>query len=283
MKTAKNTHVNPQDLKPALETLLRFAKQHGADKADAITAHGRSLSIGVREGKLEDIDNSEGQDIGLRVFVGQRQACVSSSDLAHTSLETLSERAVAMAKLAPEDPYCGLASASKRANSSQDLDIFDPLQINPDELFERAKQLEQTALSGDNIQQAEGANAYASNSAVYFMTSDGFAQGWHASQHGLSVSAIAAKDGAMERDYDYDSSCHFADLPTPETIGLKAATRAAARLGAKQIKSGTMPVLFERRVATHILSAFINAICGPTIARGGFIFKRPYGNASFWG
>lgn len=268
MKKAADPHLNPTDLKPTLEALLGLAKAQGADGADCIAAHGRSLSIGVREGKLEDVDNSEGKDIGLRVFIGQRQACVSSSDLSNSSLEKLAARAVAMAKLAPEDPYCGLANADKLAKHTADLDVFDQTHMNADALFNRAKQVEQSALSGTNIRQAEGANAHAVSSSMYFMTSEGFAQGWRSTQHGLSVSAIASSGEAMERDYDYAGTRHFTDLPSPEHIGEKAAKRANARLGAKRIASGTMPVLFERRVAPEIISAFISSISGPAIARG---------------
>lgn len=268
MKKTADPHLNPQDLKPTLEALLGLAKTYGASGADCIAAHGRSLSIGVREGKLEDVDNSEGKDIGLRVFVGKRQACVSSSDLSNSSLSKLAERAVAMAKLAPEDPYCGLADAGKLATKTIDLDVFDQTHMNAPELFDRAIRLEQSTLSGKNIRQAEGANAHAVSSAMYFMTSDGFAQGWRSTQHGLSVSAIASTGDAMERDYDYAGTRHFSDLPSPEHIGEKAARRASARLGAKQMSSGTMPVLFERRVASEIISAFISAVSGPYIARG---------------
>lgn len=281
MKKSTNTHINPEDLKPTVETLLRLAKHYGADKADALSAHGRSVSIGVREGKLEDIDNSEGKDIGLRVFVGQRQACVSSSDLSTDSLSKLAERAVAMAKLAPEDSYCSLADPSKLASKSIDLDLFDPLQMNADTLFERAKRIEQSTLSEPGVQQAEGANANMVSSALYFMTSDGFSQGWRSSHHGLSVSAIASDGNSMERDYDYADTRHFADLPTPEAIGHKAAERAVARLGAKRMTSGSLPILFERRVSGQLLSAFISAISGPAIARGVSFLKDAMGEQVF--
>ncbi|PHR61665.1 MAG: modulator protein [Robiginitomaculum sp.] len=273
MKKPVDTEINFQSLKPAIETLLGFAKQFGADKADAISAHGRSLSIGVREGKLEDVDNSEGKDIGLRVFVGQRQACVSSSDLSNTSLSKLAERAVAMAKLAPEDPFCGLAAQENLATVSPELDLFDPTELDADALFARAKILEQSALSDSRVQQAEGANANTVSSSLFFMTSEGFANGWRSTHHGISVSAIASDGTSMERDYDYAGERYFSDLTDPEQIGRKAAARVIARLGAKQIASGNMPILFERRVASQILSAFIGAISGPAIARGVSFLK----------
>ena len=268
MKNTANNAPDVASLKPALETLLKLAKDQGADKADAITAHGRSLSIGVRDGELEDVDNSEGKEIGLRVFVGQRQATVSSSDLSADSLNRLAERAVAMAKLAPEDPYCGLADPKRLATETPELDIYDPKELAAAELFERAKELDKVTRSVDGVSQADGATAYAVSSAVFFMTTHGFAKGWKSSQHGLSVSAIAERDGAMERDYDYVGGRWFEDLASPESVGTKAAHRALAKLGSKQMESEAMPVLYDRRVANSLVSAFTSAISGPSIARG---------------
>ncbi|NNC38601.1 MAG: TldD/PmbA family protein [Acidimicrobiales bacterium] len=271
-KAAKNTP-DVESLKPTLETLLKLAKKHGADAADAITAHGRSLSIGVREGELEDIDNSEGKEVGLRVFIGQRQATVSSSDLSSISLERLAERAVAMAKLAPEDPYCGLADPARLATDVPELDIYDATELKAADLFERAKILDQVTRGVPGVSMADSASAYAVSSAVYFMTSHGFSKGWRSSQHGLSVMAIAEQDGAMERDYDYAGSRWYEDLPTPESIALSAANRALSRLGSKQLPSSAMPVIYDHRVAKSLVSAFTSAISGPSISRGVSFLK----------
>jgi len=273
MKKTANDAPDPDALQPALKSLLKLAEKHGAEAADAISANSRSLSIGVRDGELEDIDNSEGKEIGLRVFLGKRQATVSSSDLSDISLEKLAERAVAMAKLAPEDPYCGLADPDRLAKNEQDLDVYDPTELEAADLFARAQELERAARSIKGIAQADGANAYAVSSAVFFMTTHGFARGWRSSQHGLSVSAIAQDENSMERDYDYAGGRWFEELPTPESIGLKAANRAIARLGSTKITSAAMPVMFERRIAAALLSAFTGAISGPSIARGVSFLK----------
>jgi len=266
--SAPRSDLNSDALKPTLEALLRLAKKHGADEAEAVGAYGRSLSIGVRGGALEDIDNSEGKDIGLRVFVGQRQACVSSSDLSNDSLDKLAERCVAMAKLAPEDAYCGLADKDKLATSEPKLDIYDPTDLDANTLLSRAQELEAAALGIEGVNQAEGANAYSVKGATYLMTTGGFSNGWKSSSHGLSVAAFASNGDAMERDYDYKSTRWLEDLQTPESIGIKAGQRAVARLGAKQMTSGSLPILFERRVANSLLSSFTNAISGSAIARG---------------
>ncbi len=281
MNTPAQSDVNPDDLKPALKTLLRLAKSYGADEAEAVGAYGRSLSIGVRGGVLEDIDNSEGKDIGLRVFVGQRQACVSSSDLSDDSLDKLAERCVAMAKLAPEDAYCGLADKDKLARTKPDLDIYDATDLNADTLLVRAQELEAAALSVKGVSQAEGANAYCVKGTAYLMTTGGFSGGWRSSSHGLSVAAFASDGADMERDYDYKSTRWLADLPSCESIGRKAGERAVARLGARQMHSANLPILFERRVANSLLSSFVSAISGSAIARGVSFLKDSMGTQIF--
>ena len=268
-------------LKPSLEKLLARAKFHGASAADAIATHGRSSAIVVRGGELEDVDNSEGRDIGLRVMVGQRQACVSSSDISDTSIDQLAERAVAMAKLAPEDPYCGLANESQLSTHNVDLQLYDSTPMTPSQLKTRALEVEAAALSVTGVQQAEGANASHATSAIYFMTSHGFSQGWLSSRHGLSVSAIAESEGAMERDFDYDGTRWLEDLKTPEEIGRTAGERTIARLASQQLDSGAMPVIFDQRVSGSLVSAMVGAITGTSIARGVSFLKEKMGEALF--
>lgn len=265
--------IDLNDLTPVLKSLLARAKAQGAEHADAIVTHGRSLSISVRGGALEDVDNSEGRDIGLRVLIGNRQACVSSSDLSDASMDILAERAVAMAKLAPEDPYCGLAPKQLLASTRPDLELFDRHLMTPELLKTRALEVEKAADSVQGVLQSEGANASWATSGIYFMTSDGFEDGWKSSRHGVSVSAIAEQDGAMERDYDYDGTRWFSDLRDPSDIGRLAGLRAVARLGSKQLTSGSMPIIFDRRVSGSLVGAFLGAINGQAIARGMSFLK----------
>ena len=273
--------INAAALKPSLETLLARAKHYGATSADAVATHGRSSAIVVRGGELEDVDNSEGRDIGLRVLVGNRQACVSSSDISNGSIDQLAERAVAMAKLAPEDPYCGLADESQLDTHNTDLQLCDDTQMTPSQLKARALDVEAAALAVEGVQQAEGANASHASSAIYFMTSHGFSQGWTSSRHGLSVSAISEHDGAMERDYDYDGARWFEDLKTPEAVGRLAGERTIARLGSKQMASGAMPVMFDQRVSGSLVAAMVGAITGTSIARGVSYLKDKMGERLF--
>lgn len=273
--------INAAALKPTLEKLLARAKHHGASSADAIATHGRSLAVVVRGGELEDVDNSEGRDIGLRVIVGKRQACVSSSDISELSIDQLAERAVAMARLAPEDPYCGLADEDQLSTHEVDLELYDDTPMTPAQLKARALEVEGAALNVKGVQQAEGANASHASSAIYFLTSHGFSQGWKSSRHGLSVSAIAEADGAMERDYDYDGTRWLEDLKTPEDIGRTAGQRTVARLGSQQMASGAMPVIFDQRVSGSLVAALMGAITGPSIARGVSFLKDKMGETLF--
>ncbi len=273
--------ISPEALRPALELLLSKAKSFGAEKADAVATHGRSVHVTVRGGEMEEVDNSEGRDIGLRVLIGQQQACVSSSDLSTVSLEKLAERAVAMARLAPADPFCGIAETSANSENVADLELFDPTEFTPNELLDRALRIEAAALDVKGVTQAEGMTADCSSSAVCFATSDGFNKGWLSSHHGLSGMALAISGDEMERDFDFHSSRWFEDLRDPESIGLRAGERAIARLGAKQIASGEMPVLFDHRVSASLLSAFLGAINGRAIARGTSFLKEKMGEAIF--
>jgi len=273
--------VTPEALSEPLELLLMRAKEYGAESADAIATHGRSLSVTTRAGELEDVDNSEGRDIGLRVMIGQRQASVSSSDISAASIDRLAERVVAMARLAPEDPYCGLAPEDRLCEDAQDLDLYDGTEMTPQALKIRALEIEAAAGSVAGVKQVEGANANCASSAIFYMTSHGFAKGWRSSRHGLSVTALASQNDHMERDYDYHASRWFADLKSPETVGVKAGQRAVAKLGANQLASSAMPVLFDKRVSRSLLSAFLGAINGAAITRGISFLKDKMGEDIF--
>lgn len=279
--TAPDAPLDPDALAPALKILLAKAKHYGADAADAIATHGRSLSIVVREAELEDVDNSEGRDVGLRVIIGGRQACVSSSDVSERSLDALAERAVAMARLAPEDPYCGLAPEELLQKDPMDFQVFDPCMQSPEALKAKALEIEKAALSVKGVSQAESASASWSTSAVQFMTSAGFNGGWLSSRHDLAGMAIVSDDGNMERDMAYHGTRWLEDLKTPEEIGRKAGERAVARLRAAQLPSGEMPVLFDKRVAGGLIGSLLGAINGAAVARGISFLKDMMGEQIF--
>lgn len=253
------------------DALLAAAKRAGADSADAVAVDATSLSIDVRAGALEQAERSEGVEIGLRVFVGQRQATISASDTRAETIETLAERAVAMAGMAPEDPYAGLADAGEvtRDTDMSALDLLDPSdEPSPDALQAAAAEAEAAALEHSGISQVQSSSAGFSRSAVHLSASNGFEGGYTRSSHGLSCVAIAGTGTAMERDYDGDSRVYHSDLRAPHDIGTSAATRALARVEARKPPTGAFPVLFDERISSSLIGHLLVASNGSSVARG---------------
>ncbi len=260
-----------QQLSTLTEQMIAIAKKAGADAVDAIAVDGTSVSIDVRAGALEKAERSEGVDVGMRVFVGNRQACVSSSDAKTATLEQMAERAVAMAREAPEDPHAGLADASQLAvdRDSSSLEMFDPTdEPDPAELQADAARAEAAALENKDISQVQSASAGYSRRRIHLAASNGFSGGYTRSDRGLSCVAISGTGADMERDYDYDSRIFQADLRDAEDIGRQAAARAVERTGARKPKTGSFPVLFDERIASSLVGHISQAVNGAAIARG---------------
>ncbi len=263
------------------EALIQAARRAGADAADVLLAQSMSLSVSHRLGKLEDIERSENRDVGLRVFVGQRQAAVSSSDLSSAQVGVLAERAVAMARLAPEDPYCGLADPAILARNIPALDLDDPHEPEATKLGELAAEAEAAALAEPKITNSEGAGASWGRMVVALATSAGFAQSYRASSHGVSCSVIASENGSMERDYEFTSARYHNELGSPAAVGREAAHRAAKRLNPRKAKSAKVPVVYDPRVSRSLLGHFAGAINGASIARGVGFLKGEMGKPVF--
>jgi len=261
-----------------LHDLVAAALKAGADAAEAVSAHRASLSVGVRNAELEEVEREEARDLGLRVFIGRRQATVSASDLSDATRARLVERAVAMAKLAPEDPYAGLAPQDRLAQAPHaDLDVFDPSERTAEALEAAAAEAEAAALSVEGVARSEGGHASWSASEWRLVTSHGFDGRHKGSAFSLGVGVIAEKDGAMERGGESRATRYLSDLPGAAEIGLKAGERAVARVGPRKIASTTAPVIFENRIATQVLSPLLGAISGPAIARGSSFLKDKLG------
>ncbi|HVL42624.1 MAG TPA: TldD/PmbA family protein [Brevundimonas sp.] len=261
-----------------LPELVAAALRAGADAAEAVSAERASLSIGVRNGALEEVEREESRDLGLRVFVGQRQATVSASDLSEATRARLIERAVAMARLAPEDPYAALAPQDRLARGPfADLDLYDPTERSAAELEAAAAETEAAALAVPGVAKSEGGHASASSSRWRLVTSHGFDGAYHGSAFSLGVGVIAEKDGAMERGGEHRAVRHLSDLPGAEAIGAEAGRRAVARTGPRKIASTTAPVIFENRVAGQVLSPLLGAVSGPSVARGTSFLKDRLG------
>ena len=249
-------------------SLVELARKRGADAADAVYVGERSQGVGVRLAALEDVHRSEGEEIGLRIFVGKRNATISSSDLSKDALATLVERGLAMAAGAPEDQFAGLAAGELLFRGEPvDLDLDDGGDPDPAALRLRALAAEDSARSVKGVTNSNGASASASASIFAIATSDGFAGSTRATGYSNSASVVAGEAGALQRDYAWHSARHAVDLEPPEEIGARAAERAVARVEPVSIKPGAMPVLFDPRVAMTLLGHFIAAISASAVAR----------------
>jgi PmbA protein len=269
------------DTLAVLDDLIQSARKAGADAADALMVSSASLSIGRRLDKPERLERSESLDFGLRVFVGKRQAVVSSTDMRPATLKGLVERAVAMARVVPPDEFAGLAEPNQLAEMFPELDLCDPVEPTTDELIERARAMEAVAMAVPGITNSEGADAGWSRSDVALVASNGFAQRYKRSRFSAGVSVIAGTGDSMEVDRDYTVAVHARDLLSAEETGRRAGERTVAKLNPRKIDSVRVPVVFDPRVASGFLSGLASAISGNVIARGTSFLKDSLGKRIF--
>jgi PmbA protein len=262
------------------ERLVAAAGRAGADAADALAVRSVSLAVEVREGAVEESERSEGDDVGLRAFVGRRQAVVSSNDV-NANVAELAERAVAMAKAAPEDPFAGLADPARLARDVPDLDLLDPDLPTVALLEERAQRAERAGLAVKGVTKSGGASASAGIGGMVLVTSHGFRGAYLSSGQSVSMTAIAGEGTAMERDYDYSSTLHGADLDPPEKVGRTAGERTVERLNPRKVKSKRVPVVFDRRIAGSLVSHLASAVNGAAVARKTSFLKDRLGQRLF--
>jgi PmbA protein len=262
------------------ERLVAAARRAGADTADAVAVRSISLGVEVREGAVEESERSEGDDVGLRVFVGRRQAVVSTNDI-KADVAQLAERAVAMAKVAPEDPFAGLADPAQLAKEIPDLDLLDPDLPSVAALEERAKLAEGAGLAVAGVTKSGGASASAGIGGMVLVTSGGFRGAYLNSGQSVSMTAIAGEGTAMERDYDYSSALHGADLEPAEKVGRSAGERTVERLNPRKVETKRVPVVFDRRVAGSLVSHLASAINGAAVARKTSFLKDKLGERLF--
>ncbi len=262
------------------ERLVKAARAAGADAADAVAVRSMSLGIEVRDGAVEESERAEGDDLGLRVLVGRRQAVVSTNDLAGDAV-TLAERAVAMARAAPEDRFAGLADESQLAHDFPDLDLVDPQMPTVEQLEAMARAAEEAALAVKGVAKSGGASASAGIGGMVLVTSHGFRGAYLGSRHGLSMTAIAGSGTGMERDYDYSSALHASDLESPEKIGRTAGERTVARLNPRKVSTRKVPVVFDPRAAGSLISHLASAANGTSVARKTSFLRDKMGEKLF--
>ena len=263
------------------ERLVDAARRAGADTADAIAMRSVSQGIQVRDGEVEESERAESDDVGLRVLVGRRQAVVSTNDIRGDGIAALAERAVAMARVAPDDPYVGLADVTELARDFPELDLLDPDLPDVKVLERRALSAEQAALAVKGVSKSDGASASVGLGGIVLVTSHGFHGAYMSSRHSISMSAIAGEGTAMETDYDYTSALHAADLDDPETIGRRAGERTVKRLNPRKVDTRRLPVVFDPRVAGSLVGHLASAVNGSSIARKTSFLKDKLGQRVF--
>ena len=274
--------LSPEEARRTAESLVERGIRAGATAADALYVGDRSSGVQVRLGELEDVSRSEGEQIGLRLFDGQRSATVASSDISNEALGALVERCLAMAKGAPEDLYAGLAPEELLHQGEQPLlDGDDGRDPDPAELRARALEAEQAALAVEGVTNSSGVSAGASASTIALATSSGFSGAYRTSGHSCSAVVVAAEGASMQRDYAAHSVRHLEDLESPAETGRSAGERAVARLNPTRPKPGKYPVLFDPRVSLTLLSHFAGAITGSSVARKTSFLKDKLGQAVF--
>ncbi len=257
------------------DDIVKQARNAGADAADALVYESISLAASYRLGKLEDVERSESRDLGIRVFVGKKQASISSNDFKKETLAPLVDRVISMAKAAPEDPYAGLADKNLLATEQMDLDLLDSsTPPTSEQLSQKAAAVEEAALGVEGVTNSEGASASWGSATFALATSEGFCKGYTTSRHGMGCAVIAGSGTGMERDYEFTSARHADDLKSPESVGRTAGERTVKRLNPKKAESQSVPVVYDPRISRGLIGHLAGAINGRSIARGVSFLKE---------
>jgi PmbA protein len=280
-KSATSDLLDQSALATLAQRLVEAAKKAGADAADAIAVRGVSQGVEVRDGQVEESERSEGDDVGLRVFVGKRQAVVSTNDISGDGAMRLAERAVAMARVAPDDEFVGLADPSLLAKQFPELDLLDPQMPSTAELERRAQEAEAAGLAVKGVAKSGGASASCGIGGMVLVTSTGFHGSYLRSSQGVSMMAIAGEGTGMERDYDFTSAIHASDLHAPAEIGRSAGERTIARLNPRKVATCKVPVVFDPRISGSLVGHLVGAANGASIARKTSFLKDKLGQQLF--
>ena len=264
-----------------LGALLAEARRAGAERADAILVARTSLSVERRLGSTETLERSESKDLGLRVFCGAKSAIVSASSVDPARFADFAARAVAMARVVPDDIFADLCEEAAPPEESASLDLVDASEPSVEALIARAEAAEAAALAVSGVTNSEGGSAGFGRSDVFLATSAGFTGQYARTGHSVSASVVAGAGTGMQRGYDYHSTIHLADLDAPDKIGHSAGERAVSRLNPTRPKTGKMPVVYDPRVSSSLVGHLSGAINGSGIARGTSFLKDKMGAKLF--
>jgi PmbA protein len=264
-----------------LQGLIAKARKAGADAADALLVDATDLSVSMRLGATESLERSESSDLGLRVFIGKKQAVVSATDRSEKTLNELVDRAVAMARLAPDDEYCGLASPDEVAKRIPSIEMADTVEYSAEHLIAQALEAEDAARAVRGVTNSDGVGAGWGATSVTVAASNGFVGSYRRTGYSVSASVLAGEGTGMERDYDYASRVFAADMPSSASIGTKAGERAVRRLHPRKMPTTQVPVFFDPRISGGLVGALVGAINGASIARGTSFLKQKLGQKIF--
>ena len=261
------THSQDQ-LKQIAQDMLLFAKEKGASDAAVEISEGEGLSISVRKGKVETIEQNRDKGIGITVYIGQKRGNASTSDFSRQALKDTVDAAYNIARFTAEDDCAGLADAELFEMAPLDLKLCYPWHISAEEAIDIAKRTEAAAFAVDKrITNSEGASVHVQQSHFVSANSRGFIGGYPLSRHTIAVAPIAGKGAKMQRDDWYSSQRNPKKLAQPEAIGSYAAERALARLNARKLTTRKCPVLFEAPLAAGLLGSFVQAVSGGALYR----------------
>ena len=254
------------------EEIIEKASSKGVDFSDLVIIRNVSKNIGCRLGKVEEIEQSETQILGLRTFIGEKNAITSTNNFNKESINETIDRVIEMTKLTPDDPLPGLANQT--TTKIPELDLYDSKDLSADELKKLALDIESISLGVEGINNSNGSSASQTKTSVYLATSEGFSNGYNKSNFSASCSVIAGNGSNMQTDYDFDSKVFFSDLRNSSDIGVKAAKNTLLKCNPKKIKTCQMDVVFHPRVARTLLAHFASLVNGSSIVRGSSLLKE---------
>ncbi|MFQ3235532.1 MAG: PmbA protein [Paraglaciecola sp.] len=256
------------DIQEIVADVLKLAKQKGATQAEASMSKVRGIAVSSRLKEVETVEFTNDGGLGITVYQGSKKGSASTADLSPEALKLTVEKAIEIAKYTGDDPCSGLADQGLMAFDYPELDLYHPIELNTDFAIEQVIKAETSALAFDpRISNSDGASYNANLGSKVYGNSHGLNAGYNSTRYSLSCVVIAEQDGEMQRDYSYTVDRDAALLATPEQVGAEAAELTLGRLGARQIKTAKVPVLFHREIASGLMGHFISAISGGNLYR----------------
>ena len=282
MSTKSDIFQDIAQVKDAISDLMELSKKYGATSAEAVISKSKGITVSSRCQELENIEFNQEGALGISVYVGQHKGSASTADLSHEALEQATKAAIDIAKYTSADEFAGLVDASQLATDIQDLDLFHPHQIEPEQAIEYCIEAEKHAFETDSkITNSDGASLSSYQGFKVYGNSLGFVEGYPSTRHSLSCSVIAQSEQEMQRDYAYTVDRIFSNLDAASTVGQKAAKSALAMLDAQKLDTCQVPVLFDAEIASTLFGHLVTAISGSSLYRKSSFLMDSLGTQIF--